>query len=879
MRWRIIHKGLTLIGVPILLTLVLILTLSVFLSLAFQQIKHELLLKEAMVTTDRLTRTLIVERTCAISFNACGDPTFIAMFDRKRPQVRELFERLQILLKDESSLAESLGSVKKDIAARQETDQKLLNFSTPDSEQILKERYRELLELVNNKTSKGRISTLSLLEKLQMLASRQAAEAHDTLHFSVLILLFGVCFSVAISLAFAVFQYRDINFRLLNIFANTMNLARGQPLKPAIKGSDEIAELDASLFNAGTDIREHEQFQHALLGVVSHEIKTPLTSVSGIIAALHDGLFGEFGKEASELSAKALAELERLRLLVVELLKPDNRDPEKFRRSIYQQHDQAMSANQLGAEKTTELNPAAERESERVVYELYSVDMARSDLDERGSKSLHFNLWRKLLVLMLVPIIFEIAFSCVLGVLIYETWKELQTEERSVDIIITANQVMNKLVDADIQVGSFMVTAERSYLLSWEQIKASAILDLARLKELTRNDAVQYSNVELSGQYLLSSFAACKRALDAPEESLAKMWKAANSSPGTRKFVGEAQEPTDRVLSRENLNGKRYARNREKMCSDIKRALAASTVIDIALSLLLASFFIRSITSRLQQLVLNTRLLASGQELPNPIRGNDEITLLDRFFVKTSQYLRSLQTSKREMISTISDELKIPLDSVHNIIEQFLAGELGPLSEKASKRLSTARKEVARLIRLITELTDIQTMESGKFDLDIAEIALSDVLQSTLAAVDHLSAQTGVRIEAAPEGAFRLRADKDRLTQVVINLVSNAIKFSPRGSTVKIKVCPRGNMLDVHVIDQGRGIPTELKDKIFERFFQVEEEDASKRGGSGLGLSIVRTIVEQHGGSITVLSEEGKGSTFIVSLPAAQLDEASSGKN
>lgn len=148
-------------------------------------------------------------------------------------------------------------------------------------------------------------------------------------------------------------------------------------------------------------------------------------------------------------------------------------------------------------------------------------------------------------------------------------------------------------------------------------------------------------------------------------------------------------------------------------------------------------------------------------------------------------------------------------------------------------------------------------------------IQMNNVLDRSAEAVRAFAEQNGIRLEMVHTNAS-VYADGDRLVQVIVNLVSNAVKFSPKGQTVTVAVSEIPNWIEVKVIDRGRGIPPKYKNLLFQRFQQVEASDARKKGGTGLGLAICKGIIEAHGGTIGVESEEGKGSVFWFKIPPSQ---------
>jgi PAS domain S-box-containing protein len=231
---------------------------------------------------------------------------------------------------------------------------------------------------------------------------------------------------------------------------------------------------------------------------------------------------------------------------------------------------------------------------------------------------------------------------------------------------------------------------------------------------------------------------------------------------------------------------------------------------------------------------------------------------------------REVERLKKEFVATVSHELRTPLTSIRGSLTLLNVGALGILPEQAKKVVSLAERNTIRLINLINDILDIEKLESGKLDMVFDTVSITSVLERSNDAVKAFAEQNGVKLEIKPSQAT-VFADGDRLVQVIVNLVSNAVKFSPKGETVTIVVEDIPNWVEVKVIDHGRGIPAKYKGLLFQRFQQVETADAKKKGGTGLGLAICKGIIEQHGGSIGVESEEGKGATFWFRIPLAHL--------
>ena len=261
-----------------------------------------------------------------------------------------------------------------------------------------------------------------------------------------------------------------------------------------------------------------------------------------------------------------------------------------------------------------------------------------------------------------------------------------------------------------------------------------------------------------------------------------------------------------------------------------------------------------------------------GQRIPVEVtgapqrgpEGADGVVLVFRDLTE----LEVVGRMKGEFVTAVSHELRTPLTSIHGVLELLADGDAGQLPIVAGQLVSNALRGSDRLTRLVSDIIDVERLSSGTFALHPTELEVAPVVASAVEGLTLLAESAGVTLVLGAHDG-RSVCDPDRLTQALVNLIGNAVKFSPPGSEVRIEVAPAGDELLFSVSDEGRGIPGEHLDTIFERFGQVEVSDAREKGGTGLGLPITKAIVEQHGGQMRVQSEPGRGSTFSFTLPAA----------
>lgn len=232
---------------------------------------------------------------------------------------------------------------------------------------------------------------------------------------------------------------------------------------------------------------------------------------------------------------------------------------------------------------------------------------------------------------------------------------------------------------------------------------------------------------------------------------------------------------------------------------------------------------------------------------------------------------KKVERLKAEFISTVSHELRTPLTSIRGSLGLVLGGVAGELATQAKELLNVANKNAERLSRLINDILDIEKIESGKMEFKVRRQALAPLLQQAVEGIQEFARQFGVTVTLSNKVPDNdVDVDGDRFIQVLLNLLSNAAKFSPPSSVVAIAADFHGPLLRVSVSDQGKGIPFEFQSRVFEKFAQADSSDTRAKSGTGLGLSITKAIVERLGGVISFDTKDGLGTTFHVDLPAPQ---------
>jgi signal transduction histidine kinase/CheY-like chemotaxis protein len=234
---------------------------------------------------------------------------------------------------------------------------------------------------------------------------------------------------------------------------------------------------------------------------------------------------------------------------------------------------------------------------------------------------------------------------------------------------------------------------------------------------------------------------------------------------------------------------------------------------------------------------------------------------------------REIAQMKNEFVSTVSHELRTPLTSIKGYVDLILDGDAGDVNEIQREFLGIVKENSDRLVALINDLLDISRIESGRVHLKIQPMSIGDAIDGTVDSFRAVLEQSGRVVKTrVPASLPKVAADRDRVGQVLMNFVSNALKYSPGGGDVLVSARRTGDFVSVSVQDHGMGISREDQKQLFTKFYRVDNALTRDIGGTGLGLSICKSVIELLGGRVRVRSRMGEGSTFTFTLPVASRD-------
>ena len=308
--------------------------------------------------------------------------------------------------------------------------------------------------------------------------------------------------------------------------------------------------------------------------------------------------------------------------------------------------------------------------------------------------------------------------------------------------------------------------------------------------------------------------------------------------------------------------------------SAIARMFIISSIFALIFTFFLSYFVSYKLTKPLREMSAAVKQYSNGDFTARVTVGKKSLIFRDRTeidelaesFNIMADALSAQETSRRSFVSNVSHELKTPMTSIGGFIDGILDGTISKEEEK--KYLKIVSDEVKRLSRLVTGMLNMSKIEAGQLDIKPTQFDISDMLFRTLLSFEKAIEEKQIDIQGLEDiNENKIFADKDMINQVVYNLVDNAVKFTPEGGIISVESKADAEKAILKIRNTGKGIPDDEIEKIFERFYKIDKSRSYDVKGAGMGLFIIKQLVELHGGTIVARSEEGKYAEFILELP------------
>lgn len=506
-------------------------------------------------------------------------------------------------------------------------------------------------------------------------------------------------------------------------------------------------------------------------------------------------------------------------------------------------------------------------------------------------------MWNRLtfvnkgLVLISVPLLFQLAFFGLLADIQRDNARATAAAMHSKELLRQTAVVSRGLRELGSSLRVALLAPEPDPV--YEHASQQVLLDIGELQKLVGDNAEQIALVQALATSVDKWMAAQQETIRLSREgqrrqAVARVWALAGGpqQEEVRRAVRGFMDTSDRI-DREQTTALEQSRVRQQLL--LQAGLLGSLVVTV----LLLFVFGRSVSGRLAVLTENVHRLTVGKELAPPVRGSDEVAELDQAFrhmaqeieqatqtlerriaertaelAEANDALREADRRKDDFVTMLAHELRNPLAPVRNAVQMLKTPGLS--TDTARQACEMMERQVAHLVRLVDDLLDVSRITRGVIDLRREQVDLSSIFAGALEAAQPLfNARGHEAIVSVPSEPIVLDCDPVRLAQVVTNLLVNAAKYTPATGRIRLTGERDGSDAVIRVQDTGAGIDPEFLPRVFDLFSQADRSLSRSRGGLGIGLMLVRRLVELHGGTVTATSPGlGQGSEFVVRVPA-----------
>lgn len=488
---------------------------------------------------------------------------------------------------------------------------------------------------------------------------------------------------------------------------------------------------------------------------------------------------------------------------------------------------------------------------------------------------LKLSLIQKIFLLVLLPIILELAFLAGLGSLLQISEEQVAQEVRRNAVNSSVENLIRYLYSSGTDILASVLTDNPDALERYAVNRTSAEDELKKIERLTSNDPEE----QQCAQRLKATVSKITTILDETRSS-----SGAGGTPWrfmkTHRLNKQLQILSSGLLTdadrlRELEHKKHFQEPRRARATKdlLKQLIWVAAGVNVLLAALFAFLISRDMVRRLNLLMENARSISARKSLPPLIQGSDEISQLDRTLHLAADELLDADKRRTEaeklrsdFVSMLGHDLRTPLTVVQASLYGLTEAANASGDTAISTKLADTAEEVQRLVRLTEDLLDVSLINSTGFNIERKPVDSWVLIKQAVRSVDHAAAAKNITLVCAEE-ELTINCDRDRIVQVLVNLLINAIQAAPENSQIIIAVIFADNKTTVSITDSGPGIPDESKELIFEKFNRLSIDTSGNRTGLGLGLAVCRAIVLGHGGEIGVKDSPQGGSCFWFSLP------------
>ena len=768
-------------------------------------------------------------------------------------------------------------------------------------EEIFKEEFAELSNLPHSSEHGMELATLSKLprtlgkiyllrteikkillqERIDLQKTRYKQRA--SLQVLKLIAYTFIGLNIILGILLANLFSKSIGARLKILIYNANCLPRLELPTTHLGGDDELSYLDRVLTNTAERLKDAAAHRQAILGMVAHDIRSPLMASQANIQFIEE-IAVDYDEDALIKLESAYAHIQGIITFVQDLLSVQKMDTsiDVEQNVLREKNSDVISLQPALTSDASKSTPACKVEESTSdgqrpaqdglpgsvgTISLKATSHGRSEKQAARLTSVFLRpqMFHKGLFLIMAPLLLQTGFLLFLNNQLLNAEALAIREQRSTDINILSNLASMNMACGAIAQGLYLLTSKsRPQSLARKNFD-ELFANYGELQPLVEKDVTwaEYINLTTtSARHQISRLLSMKPG--APIDEIVSTFTDVGEVKERSKEAFAAREKGQQLLAR-NLSDLREAEFKQKhLASVLNHTFIIAIASNFAVALLLLYFYKRNTSQRLGVLVCNASLIDERDSLQAADKGSDEIAYLDMVLHQAKIQLEQASAQRALMMNSLVDKMRSPLSVAQAEIKEFARLSEESCSDKVKQMIKRIEFNIDRVLKLIDDLLFLETLQIGKVDLKLASCDIRQVADDAAATLTSLANKKQISITNECESTTLL-ADRARVAQVIINYLANAIKFSDERTTVRICSSVKNSKMTVYVIDQGPGMDSETRKRVFERFFQANTKQ--KKEGFGLGLGICQLLVHAHGGELGVESDPGKGSSFWFTLP------------
>lgn len=496
-------------------------------------------------------------------------------------------------------------------------------------------------------------------------------------------------------------------------------------------------------------------------------------------------------------------------------------------------------------------------------------------------RQIRFGVLFKGILIVCVPLVFQMVFFGMLISQIQKLEVEVARETRARRIMQTIGKLSEltyEIAASAVQLKSVIMNTDRSKLTHFMEVinvgKEQAAEYRLQLKSLIKGhpdeeEAFQkldrfYEKTDKISDLINEGFQGGSTAIPA----LQQLTEFREMRKG---LIHELTDAAKTFMHRYEKIEKGSPEAQKRLRDSQKGVIIFGMLGNVVIAFVLVLYFSRSITDRLKVMTLNTMLLAKRQPLMPAISGTDEIAQLDGVFHSMADALELAAREKQEFLELVAHDIRSPMTAVLGNLVLLNLGKLGELTPEAKQRMLSAEDNSRRLITVINDLLDLEKLESAQTDFLKTDVRLEELLEACLLNVEVVADRVGVSLDLdVPDETLTVNTDKGRLSQVVENLLHNAIAFAGVQKEIVVRAIRSSELAEIAITDKSRRVPAELLEHAFDRRSSAHTKEIRQYFGKGLALPLSKLIIESMGGKIGVRAVEGQGTTLWISLDLVQ---------